>query len=81
MTRRINGSIFVLMAKQTHFPNEAERRARIDEAIDNSIEPSPDSAQALAKELDEHVSLVARRLGKRFIIRNGRWVMKRREDE
>lgn len=64
---------------QTRQPNEQERREAIDKAIDASIQPSPDSAHAIAERLDEHPTIVARRLQKRFVWRGGRWV--RREDD
>jgi len=63
------------MTQQTQKPKD-KRWQKIDEAIDNSIEPSPDSAHALANELGLHPTLVVRRLQKRFGRKGGRWVWK-----
>jgi len=65
---------------QTTKPTPKDKRwQKIDEAIDNSIEPSPDSAHALAELLDEHPTIVVRRLHKRFKQKGRRWVWKGKE--
>jgi len=69
------------MTHQTHKPNEVARRIRIDEAIDESIQPSPDSAHAIAELVGEHPTLVVRRLNKRFAYRGGRWVRRKQNTE
>jgi len=66
------------MEQSTRNPDEAERRAQIDAAIEASVKPSPDSAKVIAELLGEHRTMVARRYHRRWIMRGGRWV--RREE-
>lgn len=68
------------MSKSTRNPDEKERHERIDKAIDESIEPSPDSARSIAELLDEQHTLVNRRLQKRFKKKGGRWIWKGKDE-
>lgn len=64
---------------RTRNDNELERHEKIDKAIEESIEPSPDSANAIAEKTGEHVTLVVRRLRRNWSWFGGRW--KRRQGD
>jgi hypothetical protein len=70
------------MTKQTHKPNEEQRREAIDKAIEESVKPSPDSPNTIAELLDEHHTLVRRRFWRKgYVYIGGRYVRQRTEDE
>ena len=68
-------------SKSTRQPDEEERRAKIDAAIEASVKPSPDSANIIAELLGEHRTMVARRYHRRWIMLGGRWVRRNEGDE
>jgi hypothetical protein len=56
-------------------------RDKIEEAVNKSIEPSPDSARTIAEQVGEHVTLVVRVMtGMGLKRKGGRWVWRGKQD-
>jgi hypothetical protein len=61
-------------------PN-SDAHTKIEDAVKNSVEPSPDSARAIAEQVGEHVTLVARVMaGMGLKRKGGRWVWRGKQD-
>jgi hypothetical protein len=59
---------------RTNVKDEAQRRERVMRLIEATLQPSPDSANEIAKATGENVTFVARILHQHFEHKGGRWV-------
>jgi hypothetical protein len=68
------------MTGQTKNTQE-KKHAKIDKAIEDSIQPTAANLQDLAEQTDEHPSLIRRRMDYLGLEWRGRWVYRHSKDK